>query len=744
MGCGHRPQHHVDQIGYITVVVQGATVPATVEETGPVGGGPADEGDGDLLADPPQIVGDGRTPLPQQAPGGVPGRLGQQGTDLRGGAVDPLGQLRADLEIGPLPPTPLGELAHRTDDGFDGRPGVVARLGPGRLEEPVTALGDHRDVPAYKGRQHLVAPTQVIVDGRGVALVGGPHDLGQGHVVDAPFGKEARRGVEQLVAGGDGLGHGVPPYRGSGPPVPIQLHNKTQSGRVHDMPETKGEDRPSTALMVGSRQRIIFIVTALGAFMASLDLSIVNVAFPALEHSFPHDHRATLAWVITGYGIVFGSLLVTAGRTADRLGSRRVFFCGLGIFCGGSALCGLAPTVALLVAGRIIQGCGAAALLPASLGLLLGAFPKEKRSQAVALWGGVGALAVATGPSFGALLITGAGWRWVFFVNLPVGAVAWLVGRRVLTETKSDAHRAAPDYLGVALISLALAALVLGISEGPTWGWSSVRIVGAFVTAVVVGSAFLRRSSRHPEPVLDLTLFRSRSFSVANAATFSYSMGFFAMLLGNILFLTSVWHYSILEAGLAVTPGPLVVAAVSGPAGKLASRIGFRPVLLVGFVVFVSGLSWYALRVGIAPDYVSIWLPATLITGLGIGLTFPVLSAAAVSSLHPERFAVGSAVNQTARQVGGAVGVALLVVILGSPNSPAAALSDFHHLWWYAAGAAATAGLLCALLRPLHLAGAAAVPPAVTGRADVPVTTLASDGASSGPAVRGLSSPAAG
>jgi EmrB/QacA subfamily drug resistance transporter len=444
--------------------------------------------------------------------------------------------------------------------------------------------------------------------------------------------------------------------------------------------------------------------------MASLDLSIVNVAFPALERSFPHDNRAALAWVIIGYGIVFGSLLVTAGRTADRIGIRRVFFAGLGIFCLGSALCGLAPSVPLLVLGRLIQGFGAAALLPASLGLLLGAYPVARRSQVVALWGGVSALAVATGPSFGAALITAGGWRWVFAINVPIGAVAWLVGRKVLAETTSVAPRSTPDYLGVALISSALAALVVGISEGPTWGWSSIDIVVCFAGAVVVGAVFLRRSSRHPEPVLDLSLFRARSFSVANAATFLYAMGFFAMLLGNILFLTGVWHYSILKAGLAVTPGPLVVAVVSGPAGRMAGRVGFRKVLLTGFVVFVGGLCWYATQVGLQPDYPGVWLPATLITGLGIGLTFPVLSAAAVSSLRADRFAVGSAVNQTARQVGGAFGVALLVVILGTPDGPEGALTSFHHLWWYCAATAALAGVLCSLLRPGRSVGLAPVP----------------------------------
>ena len=341
-----------------------------------------------------------------------------------------------------------------------------------------------------------------------------------------------------------------------------------------------------------SRRKAIFLVTALGAFMGSLDLSIVNVAFPALERTFSHDPRASLAWIITGYSIVFGSLLVIAGRTADRRGSRQVFFAGLAVFCLGSALCGIAPTVPLLIAGRVVQAIGAAALLPASLSLLLDAYPSERRSQIVALWGGIGALAVATGPSFGAALITAFGWRSAFYVNLPVGLVAWLVGRRVLAASTGSRTRNAPDYPGAAMLSASLAALVLAISEGPSWGWTSKWIVGAFVGAVVLGAAFLFRSGRHDEPVLDLSLFRARSFTIANTAALLYSMGFFAMLLGNILFLTSVWHYSILDAGLAVTPGPLVVAFVSGPAGKLAARFGFRRILIGGFSVFTCGLLW--------------------------------------------------------------------------------------------------------------------------------------------------------
>jgi EmrB/QacA subfamily drug resistance transporter len=460
-----------------------------------------------------------------------------------------------------------------------------------------------------------------------------------------------------------------------------------------------------TTTLGAANRRAVFAVTALGSFMASLDLSIVNVAFPSLEHSFHHDTTATLSWIITAYTIVFGSLLVIAGRTADRLGARRLFLTGLAIFGLGSLACGVAPDVALLIVGRVVQGVGAAAVLPSSLGLLLAAFPSSRRSETVALWGGIGALAVATGPSIGAALISGFGWRAAFFVNLPVVVVALSCGPRVLAKTARSERSSYPDYPGAVPLAVSLALLVLGISQGPSWGWSSLRIMSIFAGAVVALCIFLFRSSRHQSPVLDLTLFRARNFSAANTATVVYAMGFFAMLLGNILFLTSVWHYPILEAGLAVTPGPLVVAVVSGPAGRITARVGFRRVLLVGFSVFALGLGWYALRVGAHPDYAAVWLPGTLVIGLGIGLTFPILSAAAVSSLHPERFSVGSAVNQTARQIGGSVGVAVLVAILGTPASAAIDLTRFQHVWIFCALAAVTAGVVSTTVRA-HLSPA--------------------------------------
>lgn len=444
--------------------------------------------------------------------------------------------------------------------------------------------------------------------------------------------------------------------------------------------------------------RLVFVVTSLGAFMGSLDLSIVNIAFPALERSFSHDSTAALAWVITAYSITFGSLLVIAGRTSDRLGSRRVFNFGLEVFCGGSILCAGAVTVPLLVAGRVIQGAGAAAMLPASLSLLLGAYPSERRTHIVSLWAGIGALAVATGPTLGATLVSVGGWRWVFLVNAPVGVLAYFMGRRVLRESARDRSHHAPDYIGAILILGSLGSLVLAITEGPSWGWASSRVLVAGAATIVLGAWFIVRCTQHPEPVLDLTLFRARTFGVANAATLLYAVAFFAMLLGNILFLTSVWHYSIIVAGLCVTPGPLVVASVAGPAGRIAHRIGFRSILLIGTATFALGLMMFALRVGLHREFLTRWLPATLVIGLGIGLTFPVLGAAAVSSLRAERYAVGSAVNQTARQIGGAIGVALLVVLLGAPTSSVTALSRFHDLWFFCASMALASGTASAFL----------------------------------------------
>jgi MFS family permease len=324
----------------------------------------------------------------------------------------------------------------------------------------------------------------------------------------------------------------------------------------------------------------------------------------------------------------------------------------------------------------------------------------------VAMWGGIAALAVATGPSLGSVLISAGGWRWAFLINLPVAVGAAIAAKRYTAE--SVVGGPAPDLLGVALVSVAVAALALGITQGEHWGWTSPAVLASFAVAAVLVPTTVARARRHPAPAVDLRIFESRTAALANAATLAYATGFFAMLLANVLFLTTVWKFTTFQAGLAITPAPLLVALLSGPTGKLAGRSGYRLVLVAGGLVFAAGELAMATLVTTEPAYVTRWLPLSLLVGLGVALTFPVLSAAAVAGLPADRFGAGGAINQTARQLGAVLGVALLVAILGTPTSAADALGRFRWVWLMAATAAA----LCAAISLGHRRPAAGELPA--------------------------------
>jgi EmrB/QacA subfamily drug resistance transporter len=442
----------------------------------------------------------------------------------------------------------------------------------------------------------------------------------------------------------------------------------------------------------------VFAIAAIGGYITTLDLSIVNVAFAEITSTYSGSSRAAVAWVITAYNIMFASLLVAGGRTADRLGRKRVFMAGALVFGVGSIMCAVAPSLQLLVVGRAVQGLGAAFLTPATLGLLLAAFPPEKRTQVVSLWGGVGALGVASGPTLGALLISAAGWRSAFWLNIPIIVGVVLVGRLVLVESPRQDSRHRPDYAGAAMITVSLAALALGISQSEVWGWTDGRTLAAFAIVGAVVPVFLARQRRHPEPVIDLTLFQQRSFAVANVSTLLFMVAFAAMGLNNVLFLRTAWGYSVLQAGMASALPPVVVAIVSGPAGKFASRFGFRPLLVGGPLLFSAGIVADITLLDSTPT-IGRWLLFGAVMGIGIGCTFPVLSSTAVSTLAPERFAIGGAVNTTARQVGAVLGVAVLVAVQGSPGSPDEVLASFRHGWWLVVGAAVASSMF-SLLQP--------------------------------------------
>ena len=436
----------------------------------------------------------------------------------------------------------------------------------------------------------------------------------------------------------------------------------------------------------------VLLVTAVGVFMSFLDVTIVNIAFPRIHAAFPATPLGHLSWILNAYAIVFAATLVPAGRLADRFGRRRFFFLGTLVFLAASALAGAAGSVDMLIAARGLQALGGAMLVPASLGLLLPEFPLEMRATATALWGATGAVAAAAGPSLGGLLVDWQGWRSVFYVNLLLGLPALLPARRLLRESR-ESDALFPDLLGTLMLGTGVAALALAIVQGPTWHWSSGSVVGSFALAAALLVTFLWRSARHRAPVIELSLFRARSFSAATSGLFVFAMGFYALLLCNVLFLTQVWHYSILRAGFALTPGPLMAAVAAPIGGRLSDRFGQRVVAAPGGLLFGAGALLYALRLGTAHAYALDFLPAGMLAGFGIGLTFAGFGSAAVAELPRNRFATGGAINNCLRQIGAVLGISTLIVLLGSPGY-ADALHRFHRAWALIALTGAIASLV--------------------------------------------------
>lgn len=430
-----------------------------------------------------------------------------------------------------------------------------------------------------------------------------------------------------------------------------------------------------TSGRLAHRWRVLIVVSA-AVFMASLDLFIVNIAFPAIERDFGGTSLASLSWILNAYAIVFAALLVPAGRTADRLGRKRSFVAGIVLFTVASALCAAAPSVELLVAARVLQAVGAASLFPTSLALLLPEFPPAERRTAVAIWAAVGGVAAAAGPPIGGLLVQ-AGWQLVFLVNVPIGIIVLVSAVRILTETREPAGTPRPDLAGAGLLTAAIGSLAMGIVKSSDWGWGGARTIALVVGAALLLGAFWLRSSRHPAPVVEPALLRTRSFALANLGALLFFMAFGAMLLASVLFLTGVWHESVLRAGLQIAPGPAMAALFAVPAGLLAARVGERVTGAIGALLFAAGGAWWVSQIGATPDYAASFLPGMLVGGAGVGLVIPSLTSAATSSLPADRFATGAAVLSMSRQIGVALGVAVLVSLVGTP-APGGAVAAFH------------------------------------------------------------------
>jgi EmrB/QacA subfamily drug resistance transporter len=437
---------------------------------------------------------------------------------------------------------------------------------------------------------------------------------------------------------------------------------------------------------IGSRRdaspALVLTIVCAGVVLASLDLFIVNVALPQIGRDFhlSGGGLADLSWVLNAYAIVYAAFLVLFGRLAERYRRERGFLLGVALFVAASAACGAANGLPMLVAFRVLQALGAALLTPTSLGLVLATFPPERRHGAVRTWTAIGGLAATLGPVVGGLLVA-ASWRWVFYVNVPVGLLALAIGWRRLPRVPGHPV-SAPDGTGALLITAGVGALVLGLVNGSRWAWGDGRTVAALAAGVALLTLFAIHTGRAHNPLVDRSLFRLRPFTGASIVALFFSASFGAMLLSRVLWAQDVWHWSALTTGLSIAPGPLMVPPVAFLlTGRLVARIGAGRVIALGSTIFAIGAAWWALAVGLRVDYVGEMLGGMLLTGIGVGLTLPTMMATGTSSLPPHSLATGSAVVNMFRQIGLAVGVAILIAVLGTPHSPAQALDVYRRGW---------------------------------------------------------------
>lgn len=422
-------------------------------------------------------------------------------------------------------------------------------------------------------------------------------------------------------------------------------------------------------------------IASLATLATFLDTTILYVAFPDISATFSDTSASELSWVLNAYTIVFAALLIPAGKLADRLGHRRVFLVGSTVFTVASMACGLAPTAEILIAFRVIQAVGAAALIPSSLALVMHAFAHDQLPRAVAIWGVAGAVAGALGPTLGAAIIEGLGWRWAFFINLPIGVYTVMSGRRNLHES-SDPQTRVPSIAGVALVAGAAGLLSYGVVGTEEVGWSSTRTLAVLAAGLVTLAVFLAHQRRTAAPALDLELFRIPNFAWGNLAMLVFGTAFAALFFGSILFLTQVWEWSILQAGFGVAPGPAMVALVAPRAGKLAGRIGQRPILLAGGVLYAGSGLYRLVLLGPDVDYWLDYFPSMVLSGLGVAFVFPQLSSVVAQALPQNRRGVGGASLQAIRQFGGTFGVALTIAFLGTSTDFAATLAGYDRIWW--------------------------------------------------------------
>ena len=440
---------------------------------------------------------------------------------------------------------------------------------------------------------------------------------------------------------------------------------------------------------------------AFGLFMIMLDNTVVNVALPSIQRELGAD-ISSLEWIVTGYALTFAALMLIGGKLADAYGRRLIFVTGIVIFTASSLACGLANSEDVLIAARIVQGAGAALMNPATLSIIAATFPPRERGTAIGIWAGVSALALAIGPLVGGLLTEHVGWEWIFFVNIPVGILGIVASFLLIEESKDETH-VRLDLPGLFTSALGLFALTYGLIEANTYGWTSGRILASFAVAVVSLTTFVVLERRQRDPMLDLSLFRSGTYTGANLVILFVALAMFGVFFFVSLYMQNILGYSAVQAGAAFLPMTILIILVAPMAGKASDRIGSRWLMTTGMTLLAVQLLYFS-QLGSGSSFWNL-LPGMLIGGVGMALTMTPSAAAATRAVPVEKAGVGSAVLNAFRQVGGSVGIALMGAIMAAEaggRQTVAAFMDGFEVSLLVAAAIAFAGAIVAavLVRP--------------------------------------------
>jgi EmrB/QacA subfamily drug resistance transporter len=463
-----------------------------------------------------------------------------------------------------------------------------------------------------------------------------------------------------------------------------------------------------------SRTAWTFAVTSAALFMASLDNLVVTTALPSIRDHL-HASLQGLQWTVDAYTLTFAVLLLTGATLGERYGRRRMFVLGLSLFTGGSAAAALAPGIGALVAARAVQGVGAAIVIPLTLTLLSAAVTPQRRGLALGAWGAVGGLAIAIGPLVGGAVVEGASWQWIFWLNVPIGIVLLPIAWTRLTE--SYGPTTSLDLPGLVLASVGLLGIVFGVVRGNDHGWTSATVLAPIVAGVLLVAAFIAWELRAREPMLPMHLFRSRSFTMTNAASLLMFFGMFGSIFLLAQFLQVVQHYSPLEAGLRTLPWTGMPVLIAPVAGALSDRIGGRPLLAAGLALQAIGLGWLAAVASPTAAYITL-VPAFVIAGIGMSLFFAPVANVVLSSVRRDQEGIASGANNAIRELGGVFGIAVLGAVFaahGSYLSGTAFVSGLAPAIWVGGSAVAVAAA-AALFLPRMRRATADIPAAGQSR----------------------------